>query len=113
MAVILWRRVWDSNPRVREDKRFSRPPRYDHFDNPPSNNNIKFSKMHASLLPGDSRAHNFGSEPFRKHSQNVRLGTLGFIFPCFRESLSKTTHRVLFAALTRYDHFDNPPGIKL
>ena len=32
----LWnthkRREWDSNPRALVDKRFSRPPRYDHFD---------------------------------------------------------------------------------
>ncbi len=33
--LLFWRRVWDSNPRGREPKRFSRPPRYDHFDNPP------------------------------------------------------------------------------
>ena len=26
------RREWDSNPRALSDKRFSRPPRYDHFD---------------------------------------------------------------------------------
>ena len=26
------RRGWDSNPRALSDKRFSRPPRYDHFD---------------------------------------------------------------------------------
>ena len=26
------RREWDSNPRALADKRFSRPPRYDHFD---------------------------------------------------------------------------------
>ena len=38
---LLWRRVWDSNPRGREPKRFSRPPRYDHFDNSP---NIRFSE---------------------------------------------------------------------
>ena len=31
----FWRRVWDSNPRACEGKRFSRPPRYDRFDNPP------------------------------------------------------------------------------
>ena len=31
----FWRREWDSNPRGREPKRFSRPPRYDHFDIPP------------------------------------------------------------------------------
>ena len=30
-----WRRVWDSNPRGREPKRFSRPPRYDRFDSLP------------------------------------------------------------------------------
>ena len=30
-----WRRVWDSNPREVTLKRFSRPPRYDRFDNPP------------------------------------------------------------------------------
>ena len=28
------RREWDSNPRALADKRFSRPPRYDHFDTP-------------------------------------------------------------------------------
>ena|GEM_PF-3430517 len=34
-VVSFWRREWDSNPRAREGKRFSRPPRYDHFDIPP------------------------------------------------------------------------------
>ena len=29
---IFQRRGWDSNPRALSDKRFSRPPRYDHFD---------------------------------------------------------------------------------
>ena len=32
---ILQRRGWDSNPRALSDKRFSRPPRYDHFDTSP------------------------------------------------------------------------------
>ena len=32
---IFWRRLRDSNPRALSDKRFSRPPRYDHFDKPP------------------------------------------------------------------------------
>ena len=31
----LWRRERDSNPCGRVPKRFSRPPRYDHFDIPP------------------------------------------------------------------------------
>ena len=30
-----WRRIRDSNPCAREGKRFSRPPRYDRFDNSP------------------------------------------------------------------------------
>ena len=32
---IKKRRGWDSNPRALADKRFSRPPRYDHFDTSP------------------------------------------------------------------------------
>ena len=44
----FWRRVWDSNPRGREPTRFSRPPRYDHFDNSP---NIRLLKRaHISVL---------------------------------------------------------------
>ena len=35
------RRGWDSNPRALSDKRFSRPPRYDHFD----------TSAHIKLLP--------------------------------------------------------------
>ena len=35
MPLLVWRRVWDSNPRGIAPKRFSRPPRYDHFDNSP------------------------------------------------------------------------------
>ncbi len=31
----LQRRGWDSNPCALSDKRFSRPPRYDHFDTSP------------------------------------------------------------------------------
>ena len=40
LAIILFlcpkRREWDSNPRALMDKRFSRPPRYDHFDISPN-----------------------------------------------------------------------------
>ena len=32
---LSWRSRWDSNPRALADKRFSRPPRYDHFDTAP------------------------------------------------------------------------------
>ena len=46
-AFMFWRRMGDSNPRARKGKRFSRPPRYDHFDNPPcltTNIGYKFKK---------------------------------------------------------------------
>ena len=33
--LIIWRRVWDSNPREIALKLISNQPRYDHFDNPP------------------------------------------------------------------------------
>ena len=36
-SVFDKRREWDSNPRALADKRFSRPPRYDHFDISPYN----------------------------------------------------------------------------
>ena len=36
-SVFGKRREWDSNPRALADKRFSRPPRYDHFDISPYN----------------------------------------------------------------------------
>ena len=35
------RRGWDSNPRALADKRFSRPPRYDHFDTSPYSVNCR------------------------------------------------------------------------
>ena len=34
-GVTTERRGWDSNPCALADKRFSRPPRYDHFDTSP------------------------------------------------------------------------------
>ena len=36
VKINLQRRGWDSNPRALADKRFSRPPRYDHFDTSPN-----------------------------------------------------------------------------
>ena len=53
---LLWRRVRDSNPRGREPKRFSRPPRYDHFDNSP---------YQKSTLMGTFLAQKEGFEPSR------------------------------------------------
>ena len=45
--ILSWRRYlqrrgWDSNPRALADKRFSRPPRYDHFDTSPCSHRVAF-----------------------------------------------------------------------
>ena len=48
--VFNKRREWDSNPRALADKRFSRPPRYDHFDISPYS---LFSIFCASLSAQD------------------------------------------------------------
>ena len=63
VRTFFWRRVWDSNPRGREPKRFSRPPRYDHFDNSP---NIQFSLVkRAHLKCALFMAQKEGFEPSR------------------------------------------------
>ena len=41
------RRGWDSNPCAREGKRFSRPPRYDHFDTSPR---MIFAQKNCALI---------------------------------------------------------------
>ena len=50
------RRGWDSNPRALSDKRFSRPPRYDHFDTSPT---IYLSAASASPQRQDVFYHSF------------------------------------------------------
>ena len=44
--LLFKRRGWDSNPRALADKRFSRPPRYDHFDTSPC---LLFFRFHSVL----------------------------------------------------------------
>ena len=46
------RREWDSNPRALSDKRFSRPPRYDHFDTSP--NFLSFHRLNCLVRPRDN-----------------------------------------------------------
>ena len=63
MVVFIKRRGWDSNPRALSDKRFSRPPRYDHFDTSPS---IYLSAASVSPQRQDVFYHSFSlsSTPF-------------------------------------------------
>ena len=46
-GISAKRRGWDSNPCALADKRFSRPPRYDHFDTSP---NCLLTSEHAYLI---------------------------------------------------------------
>ena len=50
--VFNKRREWDSNPRALADKRFSRPPRYDHFDTSP--NFLSFHRLNCLVRPRDN-----------------------------------------------------------
>ena len=45
----IWRSRWDSNPRDREVKRFSRPPRYDRFDTAPYLKALKYTRISDGL----------------------------------------------------------------
>ena len=60
-----WRRGWDSNPRALSDKRFSRPPRYDHFDTSPYRISVLRRTYYSMLLV-------FLSTPF---SNSFKLST--------------------------------------
>ena len=75
--IFLKRRGWDSNPRALSDKRFSRPPRYDHFDTSPS---IYSSAASVSPQRQDVFYHSFSlsSTPF----SNFFYFFVFFLFSC-------------------------------
>ena len=132
-----WRRERDSNPCGRVPKRFSRPPRYDHFDIPPYMNCRSadfigysifleiFLEMLFSVAFGSARkvsvykaflrfcdryARKFSRPvPFPQYSRNARLAQQVFISPYCGDTLASKTHRVFSTSLTRYDRFDMPP----
>ena len=93
--AAIWRRQRDSNPRGVAPKRFSRPPRYDRFDMPPSKNIklfyiatvFKTRALHrcirlSALVASHRNAHCFGRSRFTKTTLNR------------------------FCLLARYDRFD-------
>ena len=51
------RREWDSNPRALSDKRFSRPPRYDHFDISPNCSCLSQNKNYYICKPPSCQQH--------------------------------------------------------
>ena len=75
--LFFQRRGWDSNPRALSDKRFSRPPRYDHFDTSPS---IYLSAASVSPQRQDVFYHSFSlsSTPF----SNFFYFFVFFLFSC-------------------------------
>ena len=76
-SAVQQRREWDSNPRALADKRFSRPPRYDHFDTSPS---IYLSAASVSPQRQDVFYHSFSlsSTPF----SNFFYFFVFFLFSC-------------------------------
>ena len=99
----FWRRVWDSNPRGREPKRFSRPPRYDRFDTSPYMK-LSFDRNHQIF--------NCFRNSFRnallcycRSTEKVRC------YKAFRRFCDRYARK--FSRPPRCDRFDNPPCIKL
>ena len=90
-GTLVWRRERDSNPCEIALKRFSRPPRYDHFDIPPYKRNYEI------VLEKTLEEKTLLSEKCACFPQ-IR----GFFAGCVR--CGKEVSRP-----PRYDHFDIPP----
>ena len=95
MIRLLWRRERDSNPCEIALKRFSRPPRYDHFDIPPYKRNYEI------VLEKTLEEKTLLSEKCACLPQ-----IQGFFADCFR--YGKEVSRP-----PRYDRFDTAPYMKL
>ena len=95
MTRLLWRRERDSNPCEIALKRFSRPPRYDHFDIPPYKRNYEI------VLEKTLEEKTLLSEKCACLPQ-----IQGFFTGCFR--CGKEVSRP-----PRYDRFDTSPYMKL
>ena len=106
MVVFIKRRGWDSNPRALSDKRFSRPPRYDHFDTSPT---IYLSAASVSPQRQDVFYHSF------LLSSILFLSFSNFSFVLNKRREWDSNPRALadkrFSRPPRYDHFDISPYI--
>ena len=79
----LQRRGWDSNPRALADKRFSRPPRYDHFDTSPCSRRTRIeverkdysSKNKFSCQPVFLFFHHFEAYNAEEREPNLKFGS--------------------------------------
>ena len=89
------RREWDSNPRALADKRFSRPPRYDHFDISPNKHcavcfPFSLSARHiiSKKIPTVNNFFHFFSKKFSKHFPKCRKRPF---YQHFRKKISATS----------------------
>ena len=67
---LVQRREWDSNPRALADKRFSRPPRYDHFDISPQTCFAILSKLFVFVKNFFEVFSSFVSKLFVRHTRH-------------------------------------------
>ena len=97
----IWRSRWDSNPRALADKRFSRPPRYDHFDTAP--------RIIYSIVCNPEHkfwGHIWGHIQDFKH----RTGPQSAYFIGFSSFSPNEVNRI--SRPPRYDRFDTAPYLK-
>ena len=95
-VLFVWRRQRDSNPRGVAPKRFSRPPRYDRFDMPPSKN-IKLYLICNGFQDSCPPPSNSHLSVFADSHRNA---------PYFGRSRFKKTILNRFFSLAHYDRFD-------
>ena len=100
LREIGWRRERDSNPCGREPKRFSRPPRYDHFDIPPYMKLLSQKSSDIHFFRNIFRNAIFGS------SRSARKVSVYKAFLRFCDRYARK-----FSRPPRYDRFDNPPRL--
>ena len=93
VCFVFWRRQRDSNPRGISPKRFSRPPRYDHFDMP------------AYLFVISISLHRNGFQDSCPSENNVRIVRSLSLSPLLAVFVnhSKKQYSIVFSSLTRYD----------
>ena len=93
-AFWTWRSGWDSNPRALADKRFSRPPRYDHFDTSPDNSCLIVFDKTKHVSQTALRASSFRKNVSRS-SNALNLTTATMIIP-FLYTVCQDIFRFIF-----------------
>ena len=110
-SVFDKRREWDSNPRALADKRFSRPPRYDHFDISPytlfSVRRVSVRRKMYSIIKSFCCQYKFLHffDLFQKYFSNVqilRCCDLNILIGALYKSYSNATFLFYYHGIIRY-----------